>query len=200
MRKQLLYGYVWLIHIGWTLPASIGMLGAAALLVLFGLPSERHAVANTRAELASAQAQLARPPKPIMTPQAIAALNLSNFYRSLGGHPGIEDPIAALFEVAGKAGLALKQGEYHSTYDPNGLYYTYRITLPVQGTYGSIRQFCEEALLALPYASLDEIQFKRRAISDATIEAKLQFTLYLTDQRPADSKPPSSAPEAVGIL
>ena len=37
------------------------------------------------------------------------------------------------------------------------------------------------ALMAIPFASLDEINFRRDAIGSRTLEAKLRFTLYLND-------------------
>ena len=57
--------------------------------------------------------------------------------------------------------------------------YTYQVTLPVKGSYGAVWKFGMLALRAIPFASLDEISFRRDAIGDAAVEARLRLTLYL---------------------
>ncbi|MGZ3158645.1 MAG: hypothetical protein ACXU7H_06145, partial [Burkholderiaceae bacterium] len=60
---------------------------------------------------------------------------------------------------------------------------------PVKGQYQAIRKFCEQTLLAIPFASLDEINFKRDEITNSTLEAKLHFTLYLSDASTSGQAP-----------
>lgn len=117
------------------------------------------------------------PPPPPARP--LAEERLANFYDNLGEKRYAEQQVKTLFAVAGKTQLTLKQAEYKPAFDKNGQYYTYQIVLPVKGSYGAIRRFCEQTLLAIPFASLDEISFKRDAIGSRMLEAKLRFTLYL---------------------
>ena len=79
----------------------------------------------------------------------------------------------------------MSRADYKFGADRNGRYRTYQIVLPVKGSYSAIRQFCEQTLLAIPFASLDEMNFKRDAIGSSTLEAKLHFTVYLADMQPA---------------
>lgn len=116
---------------------------------------------------------------PAPAPRPLAEERLASFYDNLGEKRHAEQQVKTLFAVAGKTQLTLNQAEYKLAFDKNGQYYTYQIVLPVKGTYGAIRQFCEQTLLAIPFASLDEISFKRDAIGSRTLEAKLRFTLYL---------------------
>jgi hypothetical protein len=51
----------------------------------------------------------------------------------------------------------------------------------VKGSYAAIWQFAMAALRTIPFASLDEITFRRDAIGDATVDARLKLTLYLRD-------------------
>jgi hypothetical protein len=60
--------------------------------------------------------------------------------------------------------------------------HTYQLNLPVKGSYAAIWQFALSALRAIPFASLDDISFRRDSIGDATVEARLRFTLYLSEQ------------------
>jgi len=89
-----------------------------------------------------------------------------------------------LFALASNSGLVLSQGEYKGTLDRDGRFHTYQIYLPVKGGYGAIWQFAVLALRAIPFASLDEISFRRDTIGESTVEAHLRITLYLTDQAP----------------
>ena len=47
--------------------------------------------------------------------------------------------------------------------------------------YGAIWQFAMGALREIPFASLDDISFRRDGIQDPTVEARLRLTLYLKD-------------------
>ena len=55
----------------------------------------------------------------------------------------------------------------------------YQFTLPVRGTYPQIRKFVDGALADVPALSLDSIQFERRKIGDATVDAKLKLVVFL---------------------
>jgi hypothetical protein len=49
---------------------------------------------------------------------------------------------------------------------------------PIKGTYVQIRLFVEQILLTMPYASLDEIGFKRDAINNSQLDTTLTFSIY----------------------
>lgn len=104
---------------------------------------------------------------------------IAQFYGSLGESGYAEQQVKTLFAIAAKAGLALNQADYKPEANATGHYQTYQIVLPVHGPYRAIREFCEQTLLAIPFASLDQIDFRRDTIGSATLEARLRFTLYL---------------------
>jgi hypothetical protein len=109
--------------------------------------------------------------------------NLAAFYGSLGPARHAEQQVKSLFWLAGKSGLSLSQGQYKSAFDQRGQFSTYEIVLPVTGTYGAVWQFASQALTTIPFASLDEISFKRESIEDSRVEARLRFTLHLNSSR-----------------
>jgi hypothetical protein len=135
----------------------------------------------------AAQARLMAQPLPVPTtlvsapPPPSANQNLAGFYEVLGERRHTEQQLKILFALAAKSGLALNQGEYKSAYDKAGRVGTYQILLPVRGSYASVWQFAMLALRELPFASLDELNFRRDAIADPTVEAKIRLTLYLKD-------------------
>ena len=132
--------------------------------------------------LAQARKQL-RAPDIALQPAlvSLAEQRLVQYYDVLGEKRYAEQQVKALFAIAHKTGLNLNQAEYKSGLDKNSRTSTYQIVVPVKGSYRAIRQFCEQTLLAIPFASLDEMSFKRETIGSNELEAKLRFTLYLAD-------------------
>jgi hypothetical protein len=138
----------------------------------------------------AAQARvMARPlpaPSTLVTapPPPSANQNLAAFYDVLGEKRYAEQQVKVLFDLAAKSGLVLSQGEYKAAYDKASRVSTYQIILPVKGQYQTIWQFAMQGLRDMPFASLDEVGFRRESIAEPTVEARLRFTLYLKDAEP----------------
>jgi hypothetical protein len=124
------------------------------------------------------------PPPTVKAPPPSANENLGAFYGALGERRYAEQQVKTLFGLAARSGLVLRQGEYKAGYDRNARVHTYQVTLPVTGSYRAIWQFALQALRAIPFASLDEMSFRRDAIGEASVEARLRLTLYLADAAP----------------
>jgi hypothetical protein len=165
-------------------PVAVG----ASLLCIVGLAAlawlvQARDVLERQQDLARRIAAL--PVNPVKAqPPASANENLVLFYTSLGERRYAEQQVKTLFDLAAKTGLALRQGEYKAGYDRNAGVHTYQVNLPVRGSYRAIWQFAMMALRAIPFASLDEISFRRDAIGQADVEARLRLTFYLSDARP----------------
>jgi hypothetical protein len=145
------------------------------------LDAERDALAAARAaRQAAASAATSAPGEPA-APIAPSVDNLEAFYTALGPRRYAEQQVRTLFTLAAKSGLSLSQGEYKTGYDRNAGVTTYQVNLPVKGSYGAIWQFAMGTLRAIPFASLDDISFRRDAIGDPAVEARLRLTLYLKD-------------------
>lgn len=119
---------------------------------------------------------------------ATSSENLALFYGALGEKRYAEQQVRTLFDLAAKAGLTLKQGEYKAGYDRNARLHTYQVTLPVKGSYNDVSTFSLLALRTIPFASLDELSFKRENIGEPQLEARVRLTLFLAD-RPAEATP-----------
>jgi hypothetical protein len=150
------------------------------------LDAERNALVAARA---ARQAALSRATTdagaPAVQPDVQPALQpadpLDAFYETLGPRRYAEQQVKTLFALAAKNGLSLSQGEYKSAYDRNARLTTYQVNLPVKGSYGAIWTFALGTLRTIPFASLDDIGFRRDSIGDPTVEARLRLTLYLKD-------------------
>lgn len=128
--------------------------------------------------------RLATLPAPALAASAPVSSNenLVRFYEALGEQRYAEQQVKTLFGLAAKAKLSLSQGEYKGAFERNARLHTYQVTLPVKGSYGDVWQFGLMALRAIPFASLDEISFKRESIGEPQVEARLRLTLYLADK------------------
>jgi hypothetical protein len=168
---------------GWS-PVAVGatLLCIAGIAALAWLVQARD-VLERQQDLARRMAAL--PVNPVKAqPPATANENLVLFYKSLGERRYAEQQVKTLFGLAAKTGLALRQGEYKAGFDRNAGVHTYQVNLPVRGSYRAIWQFAMMALRAIPFASLDEISFKRDAIGQADVEARVRLTFYLSDPEP----------------
>lgn len=114
-------------------------------------------------------------------PLPSSAHNLALFYATLGERRYAEQQVKTLFDLAAKTGLSLEQGEYRAGYDKASHVSTYQVVLPVKGSYAAIWRFVLLALENIPFASLDEINFKRENIGETVLEARLRLTFYLKD-------------------
>ena len=171
--------------------AAVGpvVFGALALCVLalaaFAWLGQARALVDT-ARVEARRVAALPPPAPVpalaATPPATDDYHLALFEAALGERRHAEQGVKTLFKLAGQAGLTLRQGEYKAAYDRNARLHTYQVTLPVKGSYGAIWQFALGALRAIPFAALDEISFKRDAIGEANVEARLRLTFYLTER------------------
>lgn len=161
-----------------TLLACILLL-AMGSLTLWLLPQRALQADQHRAALRQAAA-----PASVAVPGTAPSANdnLALFYGALGEKRYAEQQVKTLFGLAAKSGLTLSQGEYKTGYDRNARLHTYQVTLPVRGSYAEIWKFSLLALRTIPFASLDELSFKRETINDAQLEARLRLTLYLADQ------------------
>ncbi|WP_205417410.1 hypothetical protein [Trinickia diaoshuihuensis] len=168
--------------------AAGAALVCAALLWLCVLPGMAARVEDeTRA---AAHLATLPPPRPAISAPELAADRLAGFYRGLGDSAHTGEIVTRLFEAAAAAGVTLDKAEYKPGHDTAGRFDTYTIVLPVKGDYAKLRQFSEKVLLAVPYAALDDMRFKRGSANDAGVEANLRFTAFL---RPVTIAPLSAS-------
>ena len=183
MRTRSLHAWLMLRRLGWDAVGAGFILLASAVWWAIAIPHSRSALLEQKEAVGRLQQSLehGRNAMPAVR-QSPAQERASVFYEALGDKKYNEQHLKILFSLAQHAGLSLNQAEYKSAFNKDGGFHTYQIQLPVKGSYGAIRQFCEQALLVIPYASLDEMSFKREAVAKGMLEARLRFTLYLADR------------------
>jgi hypothetical protein len=73
----------------------------------------------------------------------------------------------------------LNRGDYKLTQIKKAEFSRYHIVFPVVGKYTQIRQFIAVVLAALPALGLSDVQITRENSLSPTVEARLEFVLYL---------------------
>lgn len=163
----------WLAALGTAGVLGLGILLACAVFFASVLrPAARELAAR---QLAVEQLRTRTPGEPV-EPEGRAG-ELRRFY---GLFPPIEqlaDQLETLYGLARGARLELARGEYRLEKHGEALW-SYRVTLPLRGTYAQIRGFVGAVLVTMPSASLDALRFERKRIGDERLEAQLRLTLH----------------------
>jgi Tfp pilus assembly protein PilO len=164
------------VSLGWP-----GMLGLALLVAIGGFYVSTLAPQQLRIDdLRKETMQLRQRAKQTNSdvPRAPAE-KLAAFYGFFPPSKDLPDLLGKVFDAAKRQSLVLEHGEYRALKDSVGGLLRYQFTLPVRGTYPQIRKFVDVALAEVPALSLDSIQFERRKIGDATVDAKLKLVVFL---------------------
>jgi hypothetical protein len=161
---------------GWwsSIVTGVGIL--LLLLLLFALKSIDAHVAALRQNLHA------------ITPSALQNYNfnalptgqLEKFHHFFSIQGSAQNALLQLFAIAAAQKLSLDQADYQFVRDRELKLARYNITLPVKGSYSQVRAFVAQALNDVPNLALENIAFNRQKIEDASIEAQLHFTLYLS--------------------
>jgi len=156
-----------------------GALFAAAAAGSVALVRQRDAQEQAHESALRAAHRHSREPVVASDTLPVAPRHLREFHAALGDVHRTDDALKTIFAAGERSRLVLDQADYKLAYDKGGRFWTYAVQLPVSGSYAAIRAFSEQVLLALPYASLDEIDFHRKDIAQPTLDARLRFTLHL---------------------
>lgn len=167
----------WGRRLGW--PGVVGVALAVYAVVLYGaalLPSAMQ-LAEKQQQLAALQAEVVRQATEPDAPSAEA--RLAAFYQSFPAPDSAPVWLEKLYAAAGKESLVLDSADYKLTPDKSGRLMRYAISLPVRGSYLQVRRFMRAALEENPALAVSDIHLKRDAIGSPSVDARLQFVLYL---------------------
>ena len=169
---------------GWinAVTTSIWLLGATTALLV--IPQLRHEVSEKQVQIQILNKEAhTRPLNKNVVKPPLYEQRVDEFLKTLGESRYAEQQIKTIFLLASDNGLILAKGEYKIVQEKTQDFVMYKLQLPIQGAYGSIRKFCEQVLSTIPFASIDELSMKRDNITNAELEAQIQITLYLRNQR-----------------
>jgi hypothetical protein len=110
---------------------------------------------------------------------------LRRFYNLFPPAGELTGEMQRLHRLARNAGLDLAQGEYRLERRASGLW-TYRVMLPVRGSYPQLRDFVGAVLKEMPIASIEALRFERRKAAETQLDAQVRVRLHV---RPSGEMP-----------
>lgn len=165
-----------------------GVLGVAVLLVCAQMyfsvlrPVER----ELQAQRYAAERLKARSPlQPVATGNR--SDELRRFYSLFPTIEGLPDELKRLYDLARDSNLELQQGDYRLEKRGEGLA-SYRVTLPIRGTYAQMRRFLGAALKNMPTTSVDSLSFERKKVGESQLDAQLRLTMYFRSRGESDAR------------
>ena len=171
---------------------TAGVLGIGVLLfcALFYFSGVRPLEREAEAQKIAAERLKSRAPLQLATSRDRGE-ELRRFYALFPGVDQLPKELDRMYAIARAANLQVQQGEYRLEARGNGLV-AYRVTFPIRGTYGQIREFIGTTLKEISIASLDALRFERKKAGDTQLEAQLRFTIHF---RPDGEEAPRSPGE-----
>ena len=107
-----------------------------------------------------------------------AAAQVAAFEARFPAAADINRMVGEIHAAAHEEKLVLERGEYRLSEEPGLDLLRYQITLPVKGSYLSIRGFVSRVLRDLPSLSLDGVSLQRQNVGDEVLEAQVRLSLY----------------------
>jgi Tfp pilus assembly protein PilO len=162
----------------------VGVLGLALLILsalayrLLVLPGQA-SVVEKRQELLVQKQVLANKPAQEEKPQQTEAELVAHFYEQFPKGSTLPDWLKRIDKAAHDEKLALDIGDYKLTSEKKGRVTRYEIQLPVVGQYAQIRRFIASVLKQIPVAALSDISLKRETSEATSVEANVEFVLFL---------------------
>lgn len=168
-----------------------GWLGAAGAALAMLALAEALTVAHPAAvEVADLEAQVLRLRESPRSRREIpggpaedAASQLEAFERFFPPQSEINRVVAELHEAAKQEKLALERGEYRLAEEQGLRLLRYQVTLPVKGSYGSIRGFLRRVLREMPSVSVDGVSLQRQHAGEEAIEAQVRLSVFYRGAR-----------------
>lgn len=149
---------------------GIGASAGAAVLAFVAWVGIQRSTEDLAARLSAARHQPA-----IVRPQ----MELANVVSTLPGRDQMPAIVGQVLQQAVLAGISLTDGHY--TYSPpaGGGVARYALEFPIKAQYPSIRDFINRTLATVPAAALDKLQIQRKAVGDSTVNANVQFVVFV---------------------
>ncbi len=153
------------------------LLALTAVLALWLTPTWRVQAATAAAEADALQRHMQQARR-----EAGSVTAERNWVEARASLPDVsqrQELLADLLALAVRHGVSVARSDLRTESDAAPGVERYRIVMPARADYAALRSFIEAALLAQPALSLDDLQLSRRSVSQADIEAQLQWSLHL---------------------
>jgi Type II secretion system (T2SS), protein M subtype b len=186
------YGWLWLVII------ALGLILIA--LELIWQPRQQASLETQRIALAQQQQQYLSADKTQRT--SARSSDVPNDLESLDRYTVSQQEVGTVLRqvlaLGGTHGVALTQSEFQTSNEGHGGLQQVQITLPVRASYTALRAFTEASLRQHPMVSMDQINMKREAITQGTVEVRLKLSIWVDPQKTMAAKLPTTKTSARG--
>jgi hypothetical protein len=173
-----------------------GILGVGVLLfcALFYFSGVRPLEREVQAQQAAAERLKARTPLQLVS-RGDRGEDLRRFHALFPTIDQLPRELDRVYTIARTANLQVQQGEYRLDARGPGLI-AYRVTFPIRGTYGQLRQFVDATLKEMSTVSLETLRFERKKAGDTQLEAQVRLTMHFRPNGEAAYRPAPDTEEA----
>jgi Tfp pilus assembly protein PilO len=169
----------WLRRLDWPGVVAIGILAMCPAFYFSTIRPEQARLDLARESVAMLNEQFALGGKSANGNELSLEDQLAEYYRKFPAEESSPQWLEKLMGLAANNGLTLNDGEYKVTRDNVGKLVRYQMTLRVKGEFPQIRKFLTDLPSVLPVVALENVQFERQKVADASVEAKIKLVLYL---------------------
>lgn len=170
-------------RLGWPGMALVALLVATVCLVAVWLVPLQTEIAQLRQELAMQETALRLHPQPqhqpVSSPEQALAQELAEFDARFPGIKQLPEELGVLFRLAEGHGLQVVKGEYSLSEKKQGSVRRFEASVPVQGSYQSVKALVLDILAALPNVALAELGFERGESLEAEVKTRLRLVFFI---------------------
>jgi Tfp pilus assembly protein PilO len=160
---------------------GVGLLLAAIVYFAATVPAAQARLAGLEQAAASMHERLQRAAGSLDDGARSPDEQLVVFYNAFPSMDAVPDLLDKIYRAAARHRLSLTQGEYRARRERSVLLTRYQIMLPVTGPYLQMREFVTDVLKEIPFIAIDNVSFQREKIGEASVEARINMTLYLAE-------------------
>lgn len=181
----------------WGLPGALAVLilAASGWVALLTLPQLRDDLQAEERGLAAARVAI-RPHRRLHghTSADPARDFVTSFAAASQRHRRITD----LLELAARLGLQARRGDVRSQPVGESGLQRVQISMPLEGRYEDLRRYLDEALRQDTGLSLDAVRMERRDVQSPTLQADVQWSLWMQPEAAAGESEVPRVPQAQG--
>ena len=170
-------------RLGWPGVVLVVLLTTTVCLVAVWLVPLQTEIAQLRQELAMQEAALSLHPQsqhqPVSSPEQALAQELAEFDARFPGIKQLPEELGVLFRLAEGHGLQVVKGEYSLSEKKQGSVRRFEASVPVQGSYQSVKALVFDILDALPNVALVELGFERGESLEAEVKTRLRLVFFV---------------------
>lgn len=161
------------------LPLIALLLVLAALLTqLFLLPTREIAIEEAEHRLSSVERSTRRSMIERQTDSVSPEATRQRLLDRFPGEDQLNSELGRVIELATQQGLQVPSGDYRLIPGKDGLFDRYVLSLPVKGSYRTIRRFVTAVRSEFPDLAIEDITLRRENIGSSEVEAQFRFVLF----------------------